>query len=71
MDDMKQLLDPLLSLLNGRNDKPYPYEAGMYLFNFGQSCSLLFSLNCSVFSLVQSCSVLFSCSVVSTVFSLV
>ncbi|KAK2186847.1 hypothetical protein NP493_187g03055 [Ridgeia piscesae] len=29
MNDMKQLLDPLLSLLNGRNDKPYPYEAGV------------------------------------------
>ena len=30
IDDMKQLLDPLLSLLNGRNDKPYPHVQGKY-----------------------------------------
>ena len=28
MDDMKQLLAPLLSLLDGRNDKMYPTAAG-------------------------------------------
>ena len=31
IDDMKQLLDPMLSLLNGRNDKPYPNVEGKYL----------------------------------------
>ena len=31
MDDMKQLLIPLLSLLDGRNDKLYPETAGMEL----------------------------------------
>ena len=29
MDDMKQLLAPLLSLLDGRNDKMYPTSAGI------------------------------------------
>ena len=31
IDDMKQLLDPMLSLLNGRNDKLYPNVEGKYL----------------------------------------
>ena len=35
MEDLQKLLDPLLSLLDGRNDKPYPYSTGKpypYLF---------------------------------------
>lgn len=27
-DDIKQLLGPLLDLLDGRNDKPYPRQTG-------------------------------------------
>ena len=29
MDDIEQLMIPLLSLLDGRNDKPYPNKDGL------------------------------------------
>ena len=36
MEDMKQLLVPLLSLLDGRNDKLYPETAGRQLLVLSQ-----------------------------------
>ncbi len=33
IEDIKQLLDPLLSLLDGRNDKPYPKVEGTLFFS--------------------------------------
>ncbi len=33
IEDIKRLLIPLLSLLDGRNDKPYPNKEGRFYFN--------------------------------------
>ena len=31
VEDIKKLLEPLMSLLDGRNDKPYPNIIGEYM----------------------------------------